>query len=408
MFKHAAIFGFTLLLTVLFAACIRPVTEETTTAIATPTTVDGSVQTTAPTVTAILSVTWQLQAIQYMNDTVKTPTDPTHYTLTLNPDHSFTAKVDCNNARGAYQLDGSQLKLGPLMMTRMACPPDSLADAYQQGLTDATSFVLKGGELFVAFGPDAGILHFVSNAAPAGAVNETMSVTDTTAMTNTTPMTGTAPVSGTTSMTSTAKAIPSRSAGVQINFGQQNGSVYDRGPSTHASGTFTPPYYSVASGDTLYSIGQRFGVSWQSIAQVNRLQGTNLATGQRLLIPGAGGASQLPAQPPTGGVERVNFTPGATDATRRGVIQNGAPKRYVLGARAGQTLEIRAVSGGEPLIISVTMPNGALLRFQGVNNATDASGFVILPLNGDYTVTIRPTVLPESPSLNFTIAFVIL
>lgn len=406
MKKQGMILGAALLLSVLFAACIRPVTQETapTVATATPVTGDSSAQATS----GIISVTWQLQEIQYMNDTVKTPADPAHYTLTLNADSSFTAKVDCNNARGTYQLAGPQLKLGEMMMTKMACPPDSLANAYQQGLTDATSFVLKDGELFIAFGPDAGILHFLPNAGAAGAVNATIPVTSTTSMTDTTPMTGTAPVSGTTAMTGTAKALPSRTAGVKLDFGQQPRPVVDRGPSAHASGRFTPPYYIVASGDTLYSIGQRFGLAWQTVAQVNRLQGTNLAAGQRLLIPGASGAGQLPAQPPAGGVERVNFAPGATDAVRQGVIQNGAPKRYVLGARAGQTLELRAVSGGEPLVITVAMPNGASLALQGTNGATDAYGFVLLPVNGDYTITVRPTTLPESPTLNFTIAFVIL
>jgi para-nitrobenzyl esterase len=116
--------------------------------------------------TTITGTAWQLQQIQYMNDTVEKPADPAQYTLMLNGDGSFSAKVDCNTAQGSYTLDGSSLKFGPIATTEAACPPGSLADKYVQGLTDATSFVLKDDDLFIAFGPDAGILHFVPTQAP--------------------------------------------------------------------------------------------------------------------------------------------------------------------------------------------------------------------------------------------------
>ncbi len=44
-------------------------------------------------------------------------------------------------------------------------------------------------------------------------------------------------------------------------------------------------YYTVASGDTLYRISQRFGVNWQLIQQRNNLPNTDIRIGQILIIP---------------------------------------------------------------------------------------------------------------------------
>lgn len=44
--------------------------------------------------------------------------------------------------------------------------------------------------------------------------------------------------------------------------------------------------YYVQKGDTLYSIGRRFGVSWQEIRRVNNISVPDLRIGQLLLIPG--------------------------------------------------------------------------------------------------------------------------
>ncbi len=131
-----------------------------------------TVTSTATITAAITGVSWQLVEIQYMNDTVETPADPSQYTLLLNEDGSYAAQVDCNQANGTYTLDGAMLTFGAGTSTLAACPPESLSDQYLQGLTDATSFVLENGDLFIAFGPDAGILHFTAAAAATAAVIE--------------------------------------------------------------------------------------------------------------------------------------------------------------------------------------------------------------------------------------------
>src|SRR5512138_2058167 len=59
----------------------------------------------------------------------------------------------------------------------------------------------------------------------------------------------------------------------------------DKGPITHATGTYSVPYYTVAWGDTLSSIGVRFCIPWQEIAKANGLTGTTVFAGQVLFIP---------------------------------------------------------------------------------------------------------------------------
>ncbi len=66
-----------------------------------------------------------------------------------------------------------------------------------------------------------------------------------------------------------------------------SGGVYDRGPMPHAQGTVAGNIYTVAPGDTLFSIGQRFGLTTQQLAAANGIPYPwRIYAGQRLVIPG--------------------------------------------------------------------------------------------------------------------------
>jgi LysM repeat protein len=183
------------------------------------------------------------------------------------------------------------------------------------------------------------------------------------------------------------------------------GTVIDKGPMTHATGYYYPPYYTVAWGDTLAQIGYRFGVPWQDIAKANGITGTTIYPGQVLYIPGSVPGTIPPTN--TGTIQRVNFVPGATSATLVGTIYNGAPTSYILRASAGQTMTVSTYSHGEALVISVDNTTGDLLPITGVNSQTVNTVYATLPASGDYIVTIRPVTTPESPELRFDITFAI-
>jgi LysM repeat protein len=181
--------------------------------------------------------------------------------------------------------------------------------------------------------------------------------------------------------------------------------VYDRGPTTHATGIYQAPYYTVAWGDVLSAIGQRFGVDWRLIAEANGIKGTTIFAGQVLYIPGGSTGTV----PPTveGSLERVYFQPGATSASLSSTINQGVPKSFILWASAGQNLTVNTVSHGEPLVISVIAPNGDYLPLTGTNSQIYNNVGAKLPATGDYIVTVSPVTTPESPSLVFDITFII-
>ncbi len=64
--------------------------------------------------------------------------------------------------------------------------------------------------------------------------------------------------------------------------------IHDKGPNDNARGAFSAPYYTIASGDTLYSIGKRFGVSVAALQNVNDIANPNrISAGAKLVVPGS-------------------------------------------------------------------------------------------------------------------------
>jgi len=89
--------------------------------------------------------------------------------------------------------------------------------------------------------------------------------------------------------------------------------VYDRGPSFYASGTVNGNIYTVAAGNTLYSIGKRFGLNYQTIMDANGLDNTSvMVPGSQLIIPGLNVGHAPPSisiiVPPSGSVLLRPFT----------------------------------------------------------------------------------------------------
>lgn len=107
-----------------------------------------------------IGTVWQLDRIQMMDDTELRPEDPARYTLALGADGSVTVRADCNRGRGSHQLDGVQLRIGPLATTRMMCPEGSLGDRYAQLLGISASWMFVDGQLAIATAMDSAILFF--------------------------------------------------------------------------------------------------------------------------------------------------------------------------------------------------------------------------------------------------------
>ncbi len=132
--------------------------------------------------------------------------------------------------------------------------------------------------------------------------------------------------------------------------------------------------YIVRSGDTLYSIARKFGVTVAAIARANNITNTSLIyVGQRLVIPSpAGGPTSSGSTGATG---------GAGPCSRSYVVQRGETLRRIA-SKCGTTVSaIVAANGlGNPNLIYVgqvlTIPNGT----------TDST-----------SSTTSPTAVPTSP-----------
>jgi LysM repeat protein len=183
-----------------------------------------------------------------------------------------------------------------------------------------------------------------------------------------------------------------------------SGGVTDKGPMTYATGTYAAPYYTVAWGDNLSSIGLRFGVDWKEISAANGLKNNYIYSGEALVIP-SGPVTAPPSQ--EGPAQRVNFASGANAATIAGTLVQGQPDSYVLWGRQGQTMTISTVSADVPLGISVGNARGDLLPITGVNGQTTNTLSTVLPEGTDYLVTVTPKAPPENPEMSYSITFTI-
>jgi para-nitrobenzyl esterase len=103
---------------------------------------------------------WRLVEFRGGDDTRLTPDDPAKYTLDFMADGSLSARIDCNRGRGTWRSTGPGLELGPLALTRAACPPGSLHDQIVRQLPNIRSYVLKDGHLHLSLMADGGIYEF--------------------------------------------------------------------------------------------------------------------------------------------------------------------------------------------------------------------------------------------------------
>ena len=92
--------------------------------------------------------------------------EPGRYTILLRDDGRLEAQFDCNRGGGDYEISQGRLSLGPLISTRMACPPDSLDAPFMRDLERATSFFVRDGELYLEMPFDSGTLRFRSAVTP--------------------------------------------------------------------------------------------------------------------------------------------------------------------------------------------------------------------------------------------------
>ncbi|MGB6281815.1 MAG: META domain-containing protein [Syntrophobacteria bacterium] len=108
---------------------------------------------------SVFSKTWQWIATITPVERI-TVQNPERYTIVLTDEGKLQARFDCNRGGGEYKISAGKLSFGPLMSTRMACPPDSLDGPFMRDLQRVTSFFVQDGLLYLEMPYDSGTMKF--------------------------------------------------------------------------------------------------------------------------------------------------------------------------------------------------------------------------------------------------------
>lgn len=183
-----------------------------------------------------------------------------------------------------------------------------------------------------------------------------------------------------------------------------------------ATGGQSGAVHVVQAGETLFTIGLKYGMVWTKIAAANNIAGTTVFVGQRLTIPGDGAPANpppadtgAPTPPPSGDAAVHIVQPGDTlhkIGVRYGVswpaIQqaNGLPSTIIY---TGQRLIIPSSNGGttppaNPAPNNPAPPGG---EFAGRYFLVDLSDQMLYAYEGDVLVrsTLVSTGLSATPTV---------
>jgi heat shock protein HslJ len=106
-----------------------------------------------------LGKVWQWQETITPVEKMTAP-NPEHYTILLTGDGKLQALFDCNSGGGTYKISEGKLSFGPLVSTRMACPPGSLDGPYMRDLQRVVSFFIQNANLYLELPFDSGTMRF--------------------------------------------------------------------------------------------------------------------------------------------------------------------------------------------------------------------------------------------------------
>ncbi len=127
-----------------------------------------------PAGTSLAGSTWQLVAIQSMDDAQGTTriADPARFTLHFGTDGRAALRLDCNRGSGNYEAtpatagDSGSLRFGPVATTRALCPPPQLDQRVARDLDHVRSYLVRDGKLFLSLMADGGIYEWHPAATP--------------------------------------------------------------------------------------------------------------------------------------------------------------------------------------------------------------------------------------------------
>ena len=92
---------------------------------------------------------WKWHQSLYNNDQKSVPPNPSHYTISFNPDGTINIQADCNRGGGTFSIKGKRISLEVTHTTRAMCPPESLEQAFIKDLNASNIFFFSEGNLYI-------------------------------------------------------------------------------------------------------------------------------------------------------------------------------------------------------------------------------------------------------------------
>jgi len=115
----------------------------------------------------LVDTLWQwVSLIETMPASQSMIADSENYNLVFRSDGTYSAKADCNQLMGSYELLGTQLRLEPGISTLAECGSDSSYGIYSSLLGSVIEAGMRDGVLVLVLADDAGIMNF-NNAGEA-------------------------------------------------------------------------------------------------------------------------------------------------------------------------------------------------------------------------------------------------
>ena len=102
---------------------------------------------------------WHWQATRSADGRTVAAAAPDRYSLAFQGGGRVLVRADCNRGAGSYEVNGNAMKMGPVALTKMGCPPDSQDAVYASALARAASYAIAGGELTLTLA-DGGTMRF--------------------------------------------------------------------------------------------------------------------------------------------------------------------------------------------------------------------------------------------------------
>lgn len=106
----------------------------------------------------LAGTSWQLERFAGGDDTVLVAGPGPRSTLAFAADGAVAVRIACNRGRATWtHTPPAGIAFGPLALTKMACPPDPLAESLAKQWPYVRSYVLKDGQLHLSLLADGGI-----------------------------------------------------------------------------------------------------------------------------------------------------------------------------------------------------------------------------------------------------------